>query len=75
MFGEDDPDQDVSPDAEDPDAKIDGEHSVTDMGNIKRMSTRQWAQDVDYDPAKLFDKFFKADIEYLLSMGMYVFYI
>ncbi|XP_018571091.1 SUMO-activating enzyme subunit 2 [Anoplophora glabripennis] len=68
LFGEDDPDQDVSPDAEDPEAKIDGEHSVTDAGNIKRTSTRQWAQDNNYDPAKLFDKFFKADIEYLLSM-------
>ncbi|KAJ8933532.1 hypothetical protein NQ314_013945 [Rhamnusium bicolor] len=34
LFGEDDPDQDVSPDAEDPEAKVDGEHSVTDTGNL-----------------------------------------
>ncbi|KAJ8919651.1 hypothetical protein NQ315_006178 [Exocentrus adspersus] len=68
LFGEEDPDQDVSPDTEDPEAKVDGEHSVTDTGNIKRTSTRQWAQEINYDPQKLFDKFFKADIEYLLSM-------
>lgn len=70
MFGEDDPDQDVSPDTEDPEAKVDGENSVTDTGNVKRVSTRQWIQEIDYDPEKLFDKFFLDDIKYLLSMGM-----
>ncbi|XP_030760508.1 SUMO-activating enzyme subunit 2 [Sitophilus oryzae] len=68
LFGEDDPDQDVSPDAEDPEAKLDGKNSVTDSGNIKRVSTKQWAQDVDYDAEKLFNKFFNEDIKYLLSM-------
>ncbi|XP_074026893.1 ubiquitin-like activating enzyme 2 isoform X2 [Leptinotarsa decemlineata] len=68
LFGEEDPDQDVSPDTEDPEAKVNGEHSVTETGNIKRTSTRQWAQEIKYDPAQLFDKFFKTDIEYLLKM-------
>lgn len=72
LFGEDDPDQDVSPDAADPEAVGDaGEGAIeaeTTNGNIKRVSTRQWAQDVDYDPKKLFTKFFEDDIKYLLSM-------
>lgn len=70
LFGEDDPDQDVSPDTEDPEAKIEGqEHTETESGNIKRASTRQWTQEIKYDPAQLFNKFFKNDIEYLLKMG------
>ncbi|XP_057651651.1 SUMO-activating enzyme subunit 2 [Diorhabda carinulata] len=69
LFGEEDPDQDVSPDTEDPEAKVEGqEHTETETGNIKRTSTRQWAQEINYDPAQLFDKFFKTDIEYLLKM-------
>nr|CAI5838702.1 unnamed protein product [Callosobruchus analis] len=69
LFGEDDPDQDVSPDTEDPEAKGEGEeHTETETGNIKRTSTHQWAQEIDYDAAQLFDKFFKTDIEYLLKM-------
>lgn len=69
LFGEDDPDQDVSPDTEDPEAKIEGqEHTETESGNIKRASTRQWTQEIKYDPAQLFNKFFKNDIEYLLKM-------
>lgn len=35
---------------------------------IARVSTRQWAQDWEYDPQKLFQKFFNDDITYLLSM-------
>ncbi|XP_050316111.1 SUMO-activating enzyme subunit 2 [Anthonomus grandis grandis] len=68
LFGEADPDQDVSPDTEDPEAKVDGENSVTESGDVKRVSTRQWIQDIDYDPEKLFNKFFLEDINYLLSM-------
>ncbi|XP_060520679.1 SUMO-activating enzyme subunit 2 [Cylas formicarius] len=68
LFGEDDPDQDVSPDSEDPEARVDGETSVTESGNIKRISTKQWVQDSNYDPQKLFNKFFHDDIKYLLSM-------
>lgn len=69
LFGEEDPDQDVSPDSEDPDAKKDGFHSKTATGDVQRKSTRQWAQEINYDPEKLFNKFFRDDIHYLLSMG------
>ncbi|XP_044269565.1 SUMO-activating enzyme subunit 2 [Tribolium madens] len=68
LFGEEDPDQDVSPDTEDPEVKKDGAFSETESGDVKRKSTRQWAQEVDYDPEKLFNKFFRDDINYLLSM-------
>lgn len=37
-------------------------------GNIDRKSTRLWAQECNYDPEKLFCKFFRDDIKYLLSM-------
>ncbi|KAK9876752.1 hypothetical protein WA026_014990 [Henosepilachna vigintioctopunctata] len=68
LFGEEDPDQDVSPDSEDPEAKTEDGHSMTDTGNVKRISTRQWAQEIDYNPTQLFNKFFFEDIEYLLKM-------
>lgn len=69
LFGEDDPDQDVSPDAEDPEAKTDKDKiSMTDSGNVARKSTRQWAQENEYDPKLLFNKFFNEDIKYLLEM-------
>lgn len=42
---------------------------MTESGNIKRVSTKQWTQDIEYDPEKLFNKFFAEDINYLLSMG------
>ncbi|KAK5642535.1 hypothetical protein RI129_008702 [Pyrocoelia pectoralis] len=64
LFGEDDPDQDVSPDTADPEAAGD----LTAMGNLLRTSTRQWAQQVDYNHVKLFNKFFHDDIDYLLLM-------
>lgn len=75
LFGEDDPDQDVSPDTADPEAVgAAGEKALAtesnNDGNVQRVSTRQWALDNDYDPAKLFNKFFQDDIKYLLSMGM-----
>lgn len=75
MFGEEDADQDVSPDTEDPEAAGDaGENAVTQTeattanGNVERKSTRIWAQDCNYDPEKLFHKLFRDDIKYLLSM-------
>ncbi|XP_045463652.1 SUMO-activating enzyme subunit 2 [Harmonia axyridis] len=68
LFGEEDPDQDVSPDSEDPEAKTEDGHSMTESGNVKRISTRQWAQDNEYNPSKLFNKFFFEDIQYLLKM-------
>lgn len=39
-----------------------------DTGNVTRVSTRVWAQQSDYDPHKLFGKFFSDDVKYLLSM-------
>lgn len=74
LFGEDDPDQDVSPDTADPEAAGEAgadalKTAQTDDGNIARKSTKQWAQEIQYDPAKLFNKFFNDDIKYLLSMA------
>lgn len=76
LFGEEDPDQDVSPDTADPEAAGDAGKTalVEEMdtnaqdGNVQRTSTKQWAVDIDYDPEKLFNKFFGDDIKYLLSM-------
>ena len=81
LFGETDPDEEVSPDTEDPEAQAeksneegngdksgDKEEEVANNGNVVRVSTRQWAQDKDYDPEALFTKFFNEDIKYLLTM-------
>lgn len=73
LFGEEDPDQDVSPDTADPEAAGDAGSSAltsegTAAGNVQRRSTRAWAADTDYDPEKLFSKLFGDDIRYLLSM-------
>lgn len=38
------------------------------QGNVERTSTRAWAHACGYDPTKLFNKLFKDDIQYLLSM-------
>lgn len=43
--------------------------STTSNGNIVRINTRQWAKDCNYDAAKLFNKFFNEDINYLLRMS------
>ncbi|KAL2722839.1 LOW QUALITY PROTEIN: SUMO-activating enzyme subunit 2 isoform X1 [Vespula squamosa] len=73
LFGEEDPDQDVSPDTADPEAtdtaaQVSLETESSSKGNINRISTRSWAQSCDYDSKKLFTKFFHDDIKYLLSM-------
>ncbi|XP_064640626.1 SUMO-activating enzyme subunit 2-like [Lineus longissimus] len=75
LFGEDDPDEDVSPDTEDPEHTADaGEEALHHQakegfdGGIERKSTRAWAVETDFNPEKLFHKFFKDDIKYLLSM-------
>ncbi|VVC93684.1 SUMO-activating enzyme subunit 2 [Leptidea sinapis] len=73
LFGEEDPDQDVSPDTADPEAAGEAGASAmtskeTDAGNVERKSTRMWAAETDYDPQKLFSKLFGDDIRYLLSM-------
>ncbi|XP_014474119.1 PREDICTED: SUMO-activating enzyme subunit 2 [Dinoponera quadriceps] len=73
LFGEEDPDEDVSPDTADPEAadtagKAALQAESNDKGNIDRISTRVWAQSCNYDPEKLFTKLFHDDIKYLLSM-------
>jgi ubiquitin-like 1-activating enzyme E1 B len=73
LFGEDDPDEDVSPDTADPEAAGDaGEEALkiqsNEKGNVDRVSTRSWAQSCKYEPEKLFQKLFHDDIKYLLSM-------
>ncbi|KAH6938824.1 hypothetical protein HPB50_013162 [Hyalomma asiaticum] len=74
LFGEADPDEDVSPDSTDPELR--GEVSLDQMlkqstnatGNVCRVSTRLWATQCGYDPEKLFNKLFGDDIRYLLQM-------
>ncbi|XP_043255612.1 SUMO-activating enzyme subunit 2 [Colletes gigas] len=73
LFGEEDPDQDVSPDTADPEAAdAAGEGALNsesnEKGNVNRVSTKAWAQACSYDPEKLFTKLFHDDIKYLLSM-------
>merc|ERR1712130_428239 len=66
LFGEPDDEQEVSPDAADPElnAETNGENGSS--GNIKRINTSKWAEEVDWDPVQLFNKFFKQDVESLL---------
>ena len=73
LFGEEDADQDVSPDTEDPEAKTDNNGASGDVKEketaiIQRKSTREWARECDYDSALIFNKLFSSDIKYLLSM-------
>ncbi|KAL3858925.1 hypothetical protein ACJMK2_009174 [Sinanodonta woodiana] len=75
LFGEDDPDQDVSPDTADPElageagkAALESEAKADAAGGIKRKSTQAWAMETGYNAEKLFNKFFRDDIKYLLSM-------
>ena len=75
LFGEEDPDQDVSPDTEDPeaaagagDAALNSSAKDDAVGGIERRSTRDWAKSTGYDPVKLFTKLFGDDVKYLLSM-------
>lgn len=74
LFGEDNADEDVSPDTADPEASGDaGQDALAaesdEKGNVARVSTKQWAQNCDYLPEKMFNKFFYDDINYLLSMA------
>jgi len=76
LFGDEDADQDVSPDTADPEAALnDGEFSTRAAGDMayqnadkERKSTRVWAKECKYDPGKIFNKLFFSDIQYLLSM-------
>ncbi|KAL2093674.1 hypothetical protein ACEWY4_010986 [Coilia grayii] len=74
LFGEEDADQEVSPDTADPEARWDSAEAAAKAsaseqdGDIKRVSTKEWARSTGYDPVKLFNKLFKDDIRYLLTM-------
>lgn len=73
LFGEADPDEDVSPDTADPEAAGDaGSNALTleanEKGNVNRISTRAWAVSSGYAPVTIFNKLFHKDIDYLLSM-------
>ncbi|XP_054475610.1 SUMO-activating enzyme subunit 2 [Anoplopoma fimbria] len=74
LFGEEDADQEVSPDTADPEASWNPEDTAARAtasekdGDIKRVSTKEWARSTGYDAAKLFNKLFKDDIMYLLTM-------
>ncbi|XP_061577138.1 SUMO-activating enzyme subunit 2 [Cololabis saira] len=74
LFGEEDADQEVSPDTADPEAAWKPEEAAARAtasekdGDIKRVSTKEWARSTGYDPVKLFNKLFKDDIMYLLTM-------
>ncbi|KAB7507024.1 SUMO-activating enzyme subunit 2 [Armadillidium nasatum] len=73
LFGETDDDEDVSPDAADPEQVGEaGKNALAsesnDKGNVNRVSTRMWASSRNYDPKKIFHKLFHDDIQYLLSM-------
>ena len=63
LFGEADADEEVSPDTEDPEAAAEaGENALQNSSNndanggIQRTSTRAWAEEIDYNPTKLFNK-------------------
>uniref|UniRef100_A0A8C5FZ63 SUMO-activating enzyme subunit 2 n=1 Tax=Gouania willdenowi TaxID=441366 RepID=A0A8C5FZ63_GOUWI len=74
LFGEEDADQEVSPDTADPELAWNPEDTAARAtasekdGDIKRISTKEWARSTGYDPVKLFNKLFKDDIMYLLTM-------
>lgn len=84
LFGEVDIDDDVAPDphatpadeetgeegqngANGNGANGDGAHEAS--AETTKKSTRAWAEEMDYDGAKLFRKLFQEDILYLLSMA------
>ncbi|KAM6430685.1 SUMO-activating enzyme subunit 2 [Liasis olivaceus] len=74
LFGEEDADQEVSPDRADPEAAWEPAEAEArarasnEDGDIKRVSTKEWAKSTGYDAVKLFTKLFKDDIRYLLTM-------
>ncbi|XP_067905139.1 SUMO-activating enzyme subunit 2 isoform X1 [Heterodontus francisci] len=74
LFGEEDADQEVSPDTADPEAAWELSDAAAragasnEDGGIKRVSTKDWARSTGYDPVKIFNKLFRDDIKYLLTM-------
>lgn len=70
MFGSEDPDEAVSPDAEDPENMAEaGQAAYEKKTEVVRLSTRTWAKQTNYDAKKIFNKLFNEDIKYLLSMA------
>uniref|UniRef100_A0A8C2QIM1 SUMO-activating enzyme subunit 2 n=1 Tax=Cricetulus griseus TaxID=10029 RepID=A0A8C2QIM1_CRIGR len=73
-FPEEDADQKMSPDRADPEAAWEPAQAEVrarvsnEDGDIKRISTKEWAKSTGYDPVKLFTKLFKDDIRYLLRV-------
>ncbi|KAJ8894256.1 hypothetical protein PR048_006868 [Dryococelus australis] len=68
LFGEEDEDEDISPDTADPEAAGDAAMESLKAEAINRVSTRAWAKECSYDAKKLLQKLFVEDIKYLLSM-------
>ena len=76
LFGEEDPDQDVSPDTADPEASGDaGQASMnTEKPNdgltstMERTSTRTWAESTDYNAQKIFKKVSFERLGYFLKV-------
>ncbi|XP_063243437.1 SUMO-activating enzyme subunit 2 [Bacillus rossius redtenbacheri] len=68
LFGEEDEEEDISPDTADPEAAGDAAAESLKADAVARVSTRTWAKDCSYNSAKLLRKLFFEDIKYLLSM-------
>ncbi|CAL2028283.1 unnamed protein product [Caenorhabditis brenneri] len=74
LFGEIDIDDDVSPDMqavdpENPDSSTQEEREEEVADTPAPVGTRQWAESVNYDAEKIFDKLFTQDIVYLCKMS------
>lgn len=68
LFGEDDPDNDVSPQMEHSQNSNGNSHPENNNPALKPISTRDWAVQNNYDAVILFEKLYNHDINYLLSM-------
>ena len=74
LFGEVSPDEDneVSPDSNDQEATENQDTSDADLmkdyGSDKKVSTREWATSVNYNPKEIITKLFVKDVQYLLTM-------
>lgn len=82
LFGAPEIDDDVSPDMNDPELEKNGmpngtanggtnghsSSAASSISNLAKLSIRTWADAIDYDAEKLFDKLFATDIHTLLSM-------
>uniref|UniRef100_A0A8C5UGB8 SUMO-activating enzyme subunit 2 n=1 Tax=Malurus cyaneus samueli TaxID=2593467 RepID=A0A8C5UGB8_9PASS len=80
LFGEEDADQEVSPDRADPEAAWEPAEAEAralasnEDGEIKRVSTKQWAKSTGYDPVKLFTKNFCGTYKYSCSSFFFSFF-